>query len=209
MAWPSSGRGRAGPGRRAHRGPRARPGRGSGPGRRPPRRGTGVGPVVELQALHLDPVPALETAEAVARVHVQHDCQVRPDVAGGPARDLLDLPDVEVARRPGRPGSSRRSGRSPPTSPRSSAGMTTVSTCSDLSAAYSSTSVRWRAPPVSASGRCGADLLADGGVAGLEGQADDVSQRLEPVGEESDWVDFPEPSPPSKQTKTPRGRNVP
>ena len=107
--------------------------------------------------------------------------QVRPQVVGRPPGHRLDLVDVE---RPAGPlvGEGRVDVAvgdhhlAPPRAP----GSTTVSTCSALSAAYSSASVR---SDERAGGRVEHDpaqLPADLGVARLEGEHDGVPLRLEP-----------------------------
>ena len=53
--------------------------------------------LVELQRLPLDPVAPGEPAESRLGRQVQHDGQVRPQVTGRPAGDRLDLRNVEGA----------------------------------------------------------------------------------------------------------------
>ena len=52
-------------------------------------------PLVELERLALDPVALAEPPQPGLGLEVEHDGQVRAQVAGGPARDVLELGRVE------------------------------------------------------------------------------------------------------------------
>ena len=54
-------------------------------------------PLVELHGLALDPVALGEPAQPVVGLEVEDDGQVRPQVVGRPARDVLDLGELERA----------------------------------------------------------------------------------------------------------------
>ena len=163
-------------------------------------------PLVELQRLALDPVALREPAEALLRLEVEHDGQVRPQVARspsaatrstlgeveGPAGALVgqrgvDVPvgDDDLAALERRAG--RRCRRARPCRRRRAAPR-----CGGTSSPVAGSSTIWRT------------LRADLGVAGLEGQQYGVARRLAASPRAAgDWVDLPAPSPPSKHTKTP------